>query len=131
VLGNEDTPLSVGMQDKTKLMILATGGPMGKMEPLIWFRSKRSNIEWSDYTNLSTEDWDALMFKAKRDVYFLGVGMMKNYDGAEFVLEIQYRVTDQEDGDDSFENATKIEVDSQTSPQTEDNLHWFDVQQYG
>lgn len=104
---------------------------MGKMEPLIWFRSKRSNIEWSDYTNLSTEDWDALMFKAKRDVYFLGVGMMKNYDGAEFVLEIQYRVTDQEDGDDSFENATKIEVDSQTSPQTEDNLHWFDVQQYG
>ena len=54
--------------------------------------------------------------------------MIKNYDGAEFVLEIKYRVFDGED--DSIEPTT-IEVDSNTSPVNEERMHWFDVQQYG
>lgn len=80
------------MKSGDKLLVLASAS-VGKLDPVMWFRTKRTSVEWSDYTNLSTSEWDALMFKAKRDVYFCGVGMIKNYDDQEFVLEIKYRVT--------------------------------------
>ena len=98
---------------------------IGKLEPTMWFRTKKTSIEWDDYTNLSTTEWDALMFKAKRDVYFCGVGMIKNYDNSDFVLEIKYRVTDQEE--DSNAEVTTIEVNNATTPVNEQNMHWFDV----
>lgn len=65
---------------------------MGKFEPVMWYRTKKTSCEWSDYTSLDTTEFDALCFKAKRDVYFLGCGMLKNYNNNEFVLEMKYRV---------------------------------------
>ena len=41
---------------------------------------------------MSTDYYDALRFRAKRDVYFTGVGMLRNYEGKAFVLEMKYRV---------------------------------------
>jgi hypothetical protein len=93
------------MQNEAKLLLIENGG-CGKIEPIMWFRTKKTSVEWSDYTNLSISEWDALMFKAKRDVYFCGCGMIKNYEGQDFVLEIKYRVVASEDG--SNEEATTI-----------------------
>jgi hypothetical protein len=126
-LKEEDTPLSVQMTGDAKIMLVVSGS-VGKVEPIMWMRTKRTSVEWDDYTNLSESCWDALRFRAKKNCYFCGIGMIKNYDGAEFVLEIKYRVFDGED--DSIEPTT-IEVDSNTSPVNEERMHWFDVQQYG
>lgn len=91
-------------------------------------RTKRTSVEWDDYTNLSEREFDALRFRAKRDVYFCGIGMIKNYDNSDFQLEIKYRVFD---GEDESIEPTIIEVDNNTSPVNEERMHWFDVQQYG
>ena len=111
------------MTNNARLMILASGS-VGKIEPVMWLRTKRTSIEWSDYTNLSTSSWDALKFKAKKNVYFCGVGMIKNYDGQDFSLEIKYRIIENED--DEIE-PTIIEVDCNTSPVNEVRMHWFDI----
>lgn len=96
----------------------------------MWFRTKRDKVEWEDYNALNSESWDALQFKAKRNLYFCGVGMTKSHGGGDFVLEFKYRVHSEENnGDEASE--VLIEVDSVTSPKTEDNMHWFDIQQYG
>ena len=57
-------------------------------------------------------------------MYFCGVGMTKNYNGVDFVLEIKYRII--ENDDDDIE-PTIIEVDPNTSPVNEDRMHWFDI----
>ena len=57
-------------------------------------------------------------------MYFCGVGMAKNYEGQDFVLEIKYRIIENDD-DDIEPNI--IEVDSTTSPVNEEQMHWFDI----
>lgn len=109
-------------------IMLVSGGAVGKIEPIMWMRTKRTSVEWDDYTNLSEREFDALRFRAKRDVYFCGIGMIKNYDNSDFQLEIKYRVFD---GEDESIEPTIIEVDNNTSPVNEERMHWFDVQQYG
>lgn len=111
------------MTNNARILIIVSGS-VGKIEPVMWFRTKKTSIEWSDYTNLSTDSWDGLKFKAKRNVYFCGVGMAKNYEDQDFVLEIKYRII--ENDDDDIE-PTIIEVDSTTSPVNEERMHWFDI----
>lgn len=76
----DDTPLSVQMTNNSRMLII-NSSVVGKIEPVMWLRTKKTSIEWNDYTNLSVEYWDALKFKARRNVYFCGVGMAKNYEG--------------------------------------------------
>jgi len=123
-LKEEETPVSLGMKDSSQLLVLQCGS-VGRVEPVMWFRTKKEKIEWGDYTNVSTEYYDALKFKAKRDVLFCGVGMIKEYDSQPFVLEMKYRITGENDDDDA--EATVIEVDNETSPVNEEKMHWFDI----
>lgn len=122
-LSAEDTAQSINMTNGSKLLVLQTG-MTGQIEPKMWFRTKKTSIEWDDYTNLSSSEWDALMFKAKRDVYFCGVGMIKNYENQDFVLEVKYRVIEDEY---SNEEGVTIEVDNTRSPVDEQRMHWFDI----
>lgn len=78
-MGNEDTVLSTNMTDQSTVLIISEGGSR-RIQPIMWFRTKKTAIQWSDYTNVNTEYWDALRFRAKRDVYFCGCGMIKTYD---------------------------------------------------
>lgn len=110
------------------MLVMASGG-IGRIEPVMWFRTKKDKIEWGDYTNLSTSYYDALKFQAKRDVLFCGVGMIKEYEDKPFTLEMKYRVV--AEGEDGDVEATIIEVDSETSPVNEEKMHWFDIQHYG
>ena len=93
----------------------------------MWIRTKKTSFNFGDYTNLDTDSWDALKFKAKRDVLFCGIGMLKNWESKAFVLEMKYRIVsaDEEEG-----ATTQIEVDSVTSPENEEKTHWFDIQNY-
>ena len=125
LLGEEDSALSSDLKNEARLLLVANGA-VGKVEPIMWFRTKKTSCEWNDSCNLSTSDFDALCFKAKRDVYFCGFGMLKTYSGDDFVLEFKYRVRENIDGE-SNEEAYVIEVDSTTSPKNEENMHWFDI----
>jgi len=57
----DDTPFSVQMTNNARMLILASGSAV-KIEPVMWFRTKKTSIEWDDYTNLSTNSWDGLKF---------------------------------------------------------------------
>lgn len=76
---------------------------------------------------MSTGSYDALRFKAKRDCYFCGIGSLKQYESKPFKFEMKFRVL--RDGEDV--EPIIIEVDSQTSPENEEKMHWFDIQDYG
>ena len=73
---------------------------------------------------MDCERWDALRFRAKKNVYFCGAGMIKNYESQAFVLEMKYRVISESESD---MEATMIEVDSSISPENEERMHWFDI----
>jgi hypothetical protein len=72
---------------------------------------------------MSCDYFDALRFKARRNVYFCGIGSLKNYQGKPFVMEMKFRVI--KDGED-VEPIT-IEVNSEKSPENEEKMHWFDI----
>ena len=76
----------------------------------MWFRTqKRYMAPDGEAVSLRTDVWDALRFKAKKNCYFLGAGMLKNAASKEFVLEMKFRVI--RDGDEDSQ-PTVIEVDS-------------------
>ena len=92
----------------------------------MWFRTRNDFIsDDGDSLSLKTDSWDALRFKAKKDCYFLGAGMLKNAASKDFVLELKYRVFSkgEEDSEPIF-----IEVDSKKSPENDEKMHWFDIQ---
>ena len=115
------------MTNNARMIILVSSKGGKYIEPVMWFRTKKTSVEWDDSTDLSLTRWDALKFQAKRNVYFCGVGMTKNSDNNEFVLELKYRII--ESGEKDIEPTT-IEVDSTTSPVNEERMHWFDIQHY-
>ena len=59
------------------MILVLPGSSMGRVEALMWIRTKKTSFNFGDYTNLDTDSWDALKFKAKRDVLFSGIGMLK------------------------------------------------------
>jgi len=77
----------------------------------MWYRTNKESTIWSDGYGMSFDYFDALRFKARRDVYFCGIGSLKNSDGKSFVMEMKFRVL--REGED-VEPIT-IEVSSETS----------------
>ena len=82
------------------VILVLPGSFMGRVEALMWIRTKKTSFNFGDYTNLDTDSWDALKFKAKRDVLFCVIGMLKNWESKAFVLEMKYRIVsaDEEEG---------------------------------
>ena len=90
----------------------------------MWMRTLKTYVRWDRTHLLKADKWDALKFRAKRNVYFCGFGMTKNYEGQDFELKMKYRIIEN-DADDI--EPTIIEVNSTTSPVNEERMHWFDI----
>jgi len=88
----EDTCLSLSLKEKAKLLAPQEAGTM-RMEPIMWYRTTKISTQWTDYTNVHDNSWDALRFKPKRPVWFLGFGSLKNFDAKFFAFEVKYRVS--------------------------------------
>jgi hypothetical protein len=82
----------------------------------MWMRTLKRYVSWDDFSRLTTDKWDALKFRAKRNVYFCGFGMTKTYESQDFELEMKLRIM-KNDTDDI--EPTIIEVNSTTSPVNE------------
>lgn len=50
----------------------------GTFEGKKWRRFEK--VEFSDYFYMNQEYWDAICFKPKNDIYFLGFGLVPNYE---------------------------------------------------
>ena len=59
---DEDTPLSVHMTNNARMIILVSSKGGKYIEPVMWFRTKKTSVEWDDSTDLSLTRWDALKF---------------------------------------------------------------------
>lgn len=62
----------------------------GGFEAKSWKRFKR--VEPGDYFYMSDTYFDAVVFKPKKDVYFLGFGFLNQYEKKDFKLKFKYYV---------------------------------------
>ncbi len=62
----------------------------GTFEPKLWKRFPR--IENGDYFYMSDSYYDAVIFKPKCDIYFLGFGILNQYEKKEFKLFFKFKI---------------------------------------
>ena len=79
-------------------------------------------IEQGDYFYMSETQWDAVVFKPKKDIYFLGFGFLNQYEKKDFKITFKYNV----DGNDSPEMEFDICQDTAV-----DNMLEVDFQKLG
>lgn len=69
----------------------------GTFEPKVWKRFPR--VESGDYFYMSDNYYDAVIFKPKCDIYFLGFGVLNQYEKKDFKLFFKFKI----DGNESEE----------------------------
>lgn len=62
----------------------------GGFESKIWKRFAK--FEQGDYIYMYDSNWDAIIYKPKVDIYFLGFGLTKTYENKNFTLVFKYYV---------------------------------------
>lgn len=62
----------------------------GSFEAKRWKRFPK--VEFNSYFYMSDSYYDAVMFKPKRDIYFLGFGFLNQYEKKEFKLKFKYNI---------------------------------------
>ena len=92
VVKGDDTYLKMLVKGDTKF-VLVSGG----YEPKLWKRFP--TFQMNSYFWMSTSYWDAVVFKPKIDVAFLGFTFFQHYGLKDFKLKFKYSI----DGVDSEE----------------------------
>lgn len=85
VIQGKDTYLKRLVLQNDKFLLMS-----GSFEAKKWKRFKR--IEISDYFYMSDTYYDAVAFKPKRSIFFLGFGMIQHYEKKEFKLKFKYKI---------------------------------------
>jgi hypothetical protein len=49
-------------------------------------------VEPGDYFYMSESYYDAVMFRPKKNIYFLGFGLLNQYEKKDFTLKFKYNV---------------------------------------
>ena len=62
----------------------------GSLESKKWKRFPK--IEQGDYFYMSETYWDAVVFKPKKDIYFLGFGLNNQYEKKDFKIKFKYNI---------------------------------------
>ena len=85
----DDSDTSEGLKMPTGSEILCKGGFSFK-EPLIWKRFK--HVENNSYCYQEGTQWDAVAFKAKRNVMYSGFLWNREYNDKPFTLKHKFRI---------------------------------------
>ncbi len=85
LIKNEDSFLKRLIKSGENFILLSGG-----FEAIMWKRFAKT--ESSDYFYMSDSYYDAVAFKPKRDVHFLGFGFMNQYEKLDFKLKFKYNV---------------------------------------
>ncbi len=62
----------------------------GSFQAKKWSRFPR--VEPGDYFYMSESYYDAVMFRPKKNIYFLGFGLLNQYEKKDFTLKFKYNV---------------------------------------
>ena len=84
--------------------------------PLRWIRFPEFYL--TDYFYMNTRYWDAMVFKPKCRVYFLGYGMLANYNANDMNVKIQWHI-----GEEVSEEYEINMVDADKDPEKK----WFNI----
>eukprot|EP00347_Sterkiella_histriomuscorum_P020840 403336264 len=93
----------------------------GGFEAIKWTRFGR--LEFGDYFYMSDTYYDAIAFRPKQDMYFLGFGLFNQYEKHPFKLKFKFIAEGYE--------SPEIEVDIQQDMLQEDKLFKIDLQELG
>ena len=97
LIKNDETFFKRGILSGESFLLLS-----GSFEPIKWKRFP--SFESSDYFYMSSDYWDAVMFIPKHDIYFLGFGLMNQYEKKPFKIIFKYNI----DGTDSEEYSADL-----------------------
>ncbi len=116
VIKKDETFLKKSILQDSSFLLLS-----GSLEVIKWKRFR--NLETSDYFYMSDTYFDAVVFKPKIDVYFLGFGLFKHYEGATYTLTFKYSIEQ--------EQSEEFNVEVTKEMYSENGIYFFDFQELG
>lgn len=85
IIGGDDTFLKRMIKSGENFILIS-----GSFEIKKWTRFPK--IEYNDYFYMSDTYPDAVAFKPKRDIYFLGFGFLNHYEKKDFKLKFKFNI---------------------------------------
>ena len=83
IIKSEETYFKKGIKSGDQFMLIS-----GSFEAKKWKRFPR--VELTDYFYMSETCYDAVVFKPKMDIFFLGFGFLNQYEKKNFKLKFKY-----------------------------------------
>eukprot|EP00347_Sterkiella_histriomuscorum_P000151 403376975 len=116
LIKGEDTFIKRLVQSGDNFLLICGG-----FEPIKWTRF--ATMEFNSYFHMSDNYYEAVAFKPKQDVHFLGFGFFNQHEKQAFKFKFKYII----DGEESAE----IEVDATQEMVQEDKILKIDFQELG
>ena len=89
VVQSDDTYLKRSVKQGENFLLIS-----GSLDVKLWKRFPR--IEHGDYFYMSDSYWDAVAFKPTKDIYFLGFGVLNQYEKKDFTIKFKWFIDDVE-----------------------------------
>lgn len=85
IIGADDTFMKRLIKSGENFVLIS-----GSFELKKWSRFPK--VEHGDYFYMSDTYYDAVAFKPKKDIYFLGFGLLNTYEKKDFKLKFKYSI---------------------------------------
>jgi hypothetical protein len=97
--------------------VSSSEGPV--IEGLKWVRFPK-RCDYTDYIYMEKNNWDACMFNPKRDILFMGFGLLGNFNGHDMTYIVNWKIGDEEFSEDHEISYSNDELDPEKKSFTVD-----------